>query len=192
MRRIVIIALGILTSASLAAAQSIDTSATLQLSLDEAVRRALDNNPDLAAVRLGSQVEVERVAESESAYVPVFSTVVGTSTSVAPPSNFLLGERGVDTRDLFTSAGVRQRLPWTSGTWNISWDTSRTVTDSPLSSFDPSLQSGFQIAYSQPLLKDRRMDLARQQAIVAQRNLESSELRVRETAVQTTAAVKSA
>ena len=50
------------------------------------------------------------MAESESAYTPVFSTVLGRAGNVAPPSNFLLGERGVDTNDLFTSTGVRQRL----------------------------------------------------------------------------------
>ena len=132
------------------------------------------------------------MSESESAYVPVFSTMVGTSSNVTPPSNFLLGERGVDTNDLFTSTGVRQRLPWGSGSWNLSWDTSRQTSNSPLTSFDPALQSGFQLAVSQPLLKDRKMDLARQQTIVARRNLESSELRVRESVVQTTAAVKQA
>ena len=124
--------------------------------------------------------------------MPVFSTIVGTSTNVAPPSNFLLGERGIDTRDLFTSTGVRQRLPWGSGSWNLSWDTSRQTSNNPLTSFDPALQSGFQLAISQPLLRDRKMDLARQQTIVARRNLESSELRVRESVVQTTAAVKQA
>ena len=165
---------------------------SLQLTLNEAVRRAIDNNPDLASVRFGTQVESARVAESESAYTPVFSTVIGASGNSTPPSNFLLGERGVDTNDLFSSTGVRQRLAWGSGTWNLSWDTSRTTTDSPLTSFDPSLLSGFQFAFSQPLLKDRKMDLARQQTIVTRRNLESAELRVREAVVQTTAAVKQA
>ena len=61
-----------------------------------------------------------------------------------------------------------------------------------MSSFDPALQSGFQLAFSQPLLKDRKIDLARQQTIIAKRNLESSELRVRESVVQTAAAVKQA
>jgi outer membrane protein TolC len=192
MKHAIVMTLGILLPASAVSAQSSGPSATLQLSLDEAVRMAIDNNPDLAAVRLGTRVQAERVSESQSAYAPVFSTVVGTSSHVAPPSNFLLGERGVDMRDLFTSTGVRQRLPWSAGTWNISWDTSRTATDNPLSSFDPSLQSGFQVAFSQPLLKDRRMDLARQQAIVSRRNLESAELRARESTVQTTAAVKQA
>jgi outer membrane protein TolC len=178
---------GLLLFASVASAQE-----TVQLTVDEAVRRAVEHNPDLASVRFGTQVEAARVSEAESAYVPVFSTLVGSSSNVAPPSNFLLGERGIDTNDLFTSTGVKQRLPWGSGSWNLSWDTSRQTSNNPLTSFDPALQSGFQLAVSQPLLKDRKMDLARQQTIVARRNLESSELRVRESVVQTTAAVKQA
>ena len=187
MKRLFAATLGFLVFASVASAQE-----TVQLTVDEAVRRAVEHNPDLASVRFGTEVEAARVSESESAYVPVFSTVVGTSSNVAPPSNFLLGERGIDTKDLFTSTGLRQRMPWGSGSWNLSWDTSRQTSNNPLTSFDPALQSGFQLAVSQPLLKDRKMDLARQQTIVARRNLESSELRVRESVVQTTAAVKQA
>ena len=165
---------------------------TLQLTLEEAVRRAVENNPDLAIVRLGTEVEAARVGESRGAFAPVFSTVLGRSSTVTPPSNFLLGERGVDVNDWFSSTGVRQRLPWGAGTWSVSWDTSRTTTNNPISSFDPSLQSGFQVAFSQPLLKDRKIDAARQQYIIAKRNQESSELRFRESVVQTVAAVKQA
>jgi outer membrane protein TolC len=172
--------------------QASQTGQTLQLTVDEAVRRAIDHNPDLATVRDAVQVEAARVSESESAYVPVFSTIIGTSSNVTPPSNFLFGERGVDTNDLFTSTGIRQRMRWGAGTWRLSWDTSRQTSNSPLTSFDPALQSGFQFALSQPLLRDRKIDLARQQTIVCARNLESSELRVRESVVQTTASVKQA
>ena len=189
----IIIGLLVLATTVASAQSSVEGATdTLQLSVDEAVRRALDNNPDLAAVRLSTQADAARVAESESAYTPVFSTLFGSSSNVTPPSNFLLGDRGVDTKDLFTSTGVRQRLSRGGGTWNISWDTSRTTSNSPLNSFDPSLQSGFQIAFSQPLFKDRKMDSARQQTIVARRNLDTAELRAREAAVQTAAAVKQA
>ena len=208
MKLVLSITFSLLLSASTALAQSgrpegrhyvqdarsagLQASQTLQLTVDEAVRRAVEHNPDLAAVRDSTEIEAARVSESESAYVPVFSTMIGTSSNATPPSNFLLGERGVDTKDLFTSTGVRQRLPWGSGTWNLSWDTSRQTSNSPLTSFDPAVQSGFQLSLSQPLLRDRKMDLARQQRIVSKRNLESSELRVRESVVQTTAAVKQA
>ena len=36
----------------------------------------------------------------------------------------------------------RQRLPWGAGTWSVSWDTSRTTTNNPISSFDPSAAVG--------------------------------------------------
>jgi outer membrane protein len=163
---------------------------TLQMTLEDAVRRAVENNPDLAIVRLDTEVEAARVGEAQGAFVPEFSTTLGRSSTATPPSNFLLGDRGVDLNDSFSSTGVRQRLPWGAGTWRVSWDTSRTTTNNPLSSFDPSLQSGLQIAFSQPLLRDRKMDPARHQYILAKRNQESSELGLREVVVQTVAAVK--
>src|SRR5205814_7471161 len=146
---------------------------TVQLTLEDAVRRAVEHNPDLAIVRLGTEVEAARVGESKGAFAPLFSTTLGRSSSVTPPANLFLGDRGVDTNDWFSSTGVRQRLPWGAGTWSVSWDTSRTTTNNPISSFDPSLQSGIQIAFSQPLLRDRRIDAARQQYIIAKRNQES-------------------
>jgi len=185
------IALGALLISAAAEAQ-VRQAETLRLTLAEAVQRAVEHNPDLAVVRLDTEVGAARVGESRGAFAPVFSTLFGRSSNVTPPSNFLLGDRGVDVNDSFSSTGVRQRLPWGAGTWSVSWDTSRTTTNNPLSSFDPSLQSGFQVAFSQPLLKDRTIDPARQQYVIARRNQESSELRFRESVVQTVAAVKQA
>ncbi len=163
---------------------------TLALTLEEAVRRALANNPDLAIVRLETEVQTARVGESRTAFTPVFSTTLGRSSLITPPQNLLLGERGVNVDDWFSSTGVRQRLPWGSGTWSLSWDSSRTTTNNPFTSFDPTLQSGFQLAFSQPLLRDRKIDSARHQYRVARRDEKTSDLRFREAAVQTVAAVK--
>jgi outer membrane protein len=177
---------------STAPSAQVEKGDTLQLTLEDAVRRAVENNPDLAIVRLGAEVEAARVGEARGAYAPVFSTTMGRSSNVTPPSNFLLGDSGVDVNDWFSSTGVRQRLPWGSGTWSVSWDTARTTTNSPISSFDPSLQSGLQVAFSQPLLKDRKVDTARYQYLIARRNQQNSELRFRESVVQTVAEVKQA
>lgn len=165
---------------------------TLPLTLDDAVRRAIAHNPELAIVRIDIDVQNARVGETRTAFTPVFSTTLGRSSTATPPANLLLGERGVNVDDWFSSTGVRQRLPWGSGTWSVSWETARTTTTNPLSSFDPSLQSGFEIAFSQPLLRDRKVDAARYQYAIARRNEESSDLRFREAIVQTVAAVKQA
>jgi outer membrane protein TolC len=98
----------------------------------------------------------------------------------------------VDEKDWFSATGVRQRLPWGAGTWSISWDAARTTTNSLISSVDPTLESGVALAFSQPLLRDRKIDASRQQYAVAKRNHASSELRFRESAVQTVASVKRA
>ena len=182
------IALAVGITASPASAQS----TTLRLTLDEAVRRAVENNPDLAIVRLDTEVEAARVGETRTAHTPVFSTTLGRTGNTTPPSNFLLGDRGVDTSDWFSSTGVRQRLRYGGGTWSLSWDGSRTTTTNPISSFDPSVQTGFELAFSQPLLRDRQVDAARYQYVIAKRNQQSSELRFRESAVQTVATVKQA
>src|SRR4051812_28353621 len=71
----------------------------LQLTLADAVQRAIEHNPDLAIVRLGTEADAARVGESRGAFAPVFSTVLGGSSNVTPPTNFLLGDRGVNARD---------------------------------------------------------------------------------------------
>ena len=189
--------LGVLAGTPVAAqetgpAVTLPGPAVLELTLDEAVRRAVENNPDLAVVRLGTEADAARVLESRGAFAPVFATQMGRTSMSTPPSTLLSGERGVEVDDWFSSTGVRQRLPWGAGTWSLSWDTSRTTTNDPLSSFDPSFQSGFQFAFSQPLLKDRTIDAARYQYAIAKTNQDSSDLRFRETVVQTVAAVKEA
>jgi outer membrane protein len=191
--RTYLVALVAALSAAPALAQSAaPPSNTLALPLDDAVRRAVEHNPDLAIVKLGTEVEAAHVGQSETAYTPLFSTTLARTSNLTPPSNFFLGNRGVDTSDMFSTAGVRQRVPWGNGTWSLSWDASRTTSDSPLNSFDPAVQSGIQLAFSQPLLRDRKIDQSRQQLIIAKRNLDSSELRFRESVVQTVAAVKQA
>jgi len=190
--------IGVIVAAALAStvtsAQTVpnELPGTLRLTLEDAVRRAVDRNPDLAIVRLNRDTAATRVEEAGGAFVPLFSTTVGRSGDVTPPSNFLLGDRGVSVNDWFSSTGVRQRVPWGGGTWNVSWDAARTTTNNPLSSFDPSLVSGIQIAFSQPLFKDRTVDASRHQYLIASRNHQTSELRFRESVVQTVAAVKQA
>jgi outer membrane protein len=187
-------AIGVIAALAIAApgfAQSARPD-TLQLTLDEAVQRALEHNPDLAVVRLDTEAGAARVGEARGAYAPVLSSMAGRSRNVTPPATALTGGSGVFENDWFSSTGVRQRVPWGGGTWSVSWDAARTTTNSPISSFDPTLLSGVEADFSQPLLRDRKVDEYRHQYTVARRDQGSSELRFRETVVQTLASVKQA
>ena len=134
--------IGVILIALLSAMPAAAQTAPLSLTLEDAVRRAIDNNPELAIVRLETEVDTARIDQTRTAFTPVFSTMLGRSSAVTPPANFLLGERGVDVDDFFSSTGVRQRLQWGSGTWSVSWDTSRTATTNPLTSYDPDAAIG--------------------------------------------------
>src|SRR5262245_59312181 len=59
---------------------------TLELTLADAVQRAVEHNPDLAIVRLGTEADAARVSQSRSLYSPVFSTTLGGSKNATPPS----------------------------------------------------------------------------------------------------------
>jgi outer membrane protein TolC len=184
-------ALGVLLAPAVAVAQGA-TGSALQLSLEDAVQRDIEHNPELAIVRLDTDAGAARVAESRGAFVPVVSTTAGRSRNTTPPANALSGSAGLDVNDWLSSSGVRQRVPGGGGTWSVSWDAGRTTTNSPITSFNPYLQSGIAAAFSQPLLKDRRIDSSRRQYIVAKRDRDNSELRLREAVVQTVASVKQA
>jgi outer membrane protein TolC len=185
------ILIGALLLPAAAAAQAARPDA-IPLTLDEAVQRAIEHNPDLAIVRLDTEVQAARVGQSRAAYTPTFSTTAGRSRNVTPPANALSATSGLDVQDWFSSTGVTQRVPWGGGTWSVSWDAARTTTNSPISSFDPNLQSGIQLAFSQPILKDRAIDASRRQYLVAKRDRDSSELHFHEALVQTIAGVKQA
>jgi outer membrane protein len=191
--RIAGLAAGLTLAASMASAQNPPSPASsLSLTLEDAVRRAVEHNPDLAIVKLDSDVQAERVAQSRSAFNPVFTTRLGGSSSATAPSSFLPDASNIFSHDFFTSTGVGQRLLRGGGTWNVSWDAARTSTNSPFNTFNPTVQSGLQIAFSQPLLRDRTIDASRVQYIITKRDVAGSELRFRQSVVQTVAAVKQA
>lgn len=189
--------LGLALTASAAAAQAQTPPATpaagkLDLTLEDAVRRAVDHNPDLAVVRLDANAQSARVAEARGAFVPLFNQKLGRSNTASAPSSFLTGVNGIESRDWFSSTGFSQRLQWGGGTWSASWDAARTSTNSPLNTFDPATQSGVQLAFSQPLFRDRTTDSARVQYVITRRDLASSDLRFKQSVVQTVASVKQA
>jgi outer membrane protein TolC len=175
-----------------AAPPSSPGSAPTRLTLDDAVRLALQNNLDIAVDRLEPQVAEQRVAQASAAYLPALSGNFGRTHQLQPPSNLLVNAGGTTTDGVNSTLAVGQRLPWAGASYSLSWNASRQTTNSFFQSFSPSLGSVMQISFSQPLLRDFAIDSPRQQLVVSRRNKEMSDTRFRETVVRTLADVKRA
>jgi outer membrane protein TolC len=175
----------------LSAIASAQTPVTLRLTADEAVRLALEHNPDLKADRLDPQISDTRVAVAASAFKPSFNTTVQRNNQLQPPAGLLIPTPTEN--DVVTSnAGFTQRLPWFGTSYSASWSATHTVSNSFLNSYNPLLQSGLSVNVSQPLLRDLFVDTARQQLATSHLNRDIADTRLRESVVHTIAGVKTA
>ncbi len=186
---VALLAFGLATSAH--AQSAARTPATLRLTVDDAVKMALDNNVDLAADRLDPQISDTRVAAAANVFRPTFNAGLNSSNQLLPPSNFLTPvaqENDVNT----SNAGLSQKLPKYGTTYNLGWTWTHTSSNSILNSYNPLVQSGLSFAVSQPLIRDLFIDNNRQQLATSRTNREIADTRLRESLVHTTANVKSA
>jgi outer membrane protein TolC len=78
-------------------------------------------------------------------------------------------------------------MPWGGGNYQIGLDTSRTSTNSLISSFNPSLTARLQLAFSQPLLRDFEIDATRAQVDIALRNRSIADAQLQEETINTSA-----
>src|SRR5439155_12223927 len=177
MRKAFLVTLVSVAIAGPASAQNAPTQ--LRLTVDEAVRMALDHNVDLQADRLDPQISDTRLAAAAGAFRPTLTSSVNRNNQLQPPSNFLI-PTATRTDVVTSSAGFTQRLPWFGTSYSASWSSTHTDTNSFLSSYNPLLQSGLSLNVSQPLIRDLSIDTARQQLITSRINRDIADTRLRE------------
>lgn len=165
----------------------------LQISSDEAVRMALENNLGLKAERLGPRIGTYGVDQAKAAYAPSLFSTSTKRNSASPPDFLTSGGLGTATTSerLQTNVGVQQNVPWGGGRYSVALDASRVSTNS-ISSFNPQLGSNLTASYVQPLLRNFKIDGLRQQLLVARKTEEIADLQLRQQTVLTERAVRSA
>ncbi len=170
-------------------APAVDPRPVLNLSLEEAVKRAMANNVDIAVEKFTPEASELDIAELKGFYEPILtSTVQQNSTSSAAQSVFSGAE--VENRDTFTyDFGANQSLP-TGGNLRLDFRNNRRSTNSVFESFNPSFGSSLNAELAQPLLRGFKLDGRRYQIKVAKKNREISDVQFRQTVVNTLADVK--
>jgi outer membrane protein len=162
---------------------------TLDLSLDEAVKRALENNGDIAVAKFDPEFSAEGVRSALSIYDPFLSGTLKDGKQTSPASSAFSGGTKVDAKSLLYNVGVNQYLP-SGASVGLTFNNTRQDTNSVFATVNPSYASTLTLSASQPLLKNFRLDASRLNLRVSRKNKQISDIQFRETVVNTVASVK--
>ena len=174
------------------AAQGGDT--VRRLSVDEAVRISLEQNLGIQFQRLDPQIQDESIAEARAAWLPVLKPdfTKSSDTRVSTNStNLAANSSSVTSAALVGGLGMTQLLRW-GGSYEAGWGNSRSTTTAVQQTLNPQLGSRLNFNYTQPLLRNLKIDRARQAVLSAKKTRDVSDVNLRATIVQTSRNVKNA
>ncbi len=174
-----------------AAAQPSET--VRRLSSEEAVRLALEQNLGIQIARVNPQIQDVAIAQSRSFFAPSIGTTIQKQNQTQASTSSLSGGATSVVNGTFAgSLGVNQALPWGGATYNASWGSNRVTTTNLFSNFSPQINSQLSLNFTQPLLRNFKVDNIRQAVALSKKNREFSDIDLRATIVQTVRQVKNA
>ena len=164
----------------------------LQISSDEAVQMALENNLGIRAERLSPQVQALALSQTRANYAPTLISSFTKNSSTTPPEDFLTGAGTLTNAGLRTNGGLQQLVKWGGGRYQVTLDGARNTTSNAASVYNPRLSSNLNASYTQPLLRNFSIDNVRQQLLAGQKEQEIVDLQLQERLTQTARGVRSA
>jgi outer membrane protein len=167
----------------------------VSLTLEDAVKRALENNLDIAIERIGQQEFAVQLASIRSVYSPVLTSTVSSQTSRNASTSTISGAATLApiTNDtLVFNGALAQDVPWGGGNFSASLDNRRQETTSLTATVNPQYTPTWWAQYTQPLLRDFRIDATRQQLIVTRINQDISDIQMQQITMNTVADVRNA
>ena len=166
--------------------------AVRRLTIEEAVKLALENNLGVQVARIDPQVQDYNIAQARANWTPVLLSSVSNNSATQLPSDVLSGGSSTINNERFsTGLGVQQNLKW--GTfYQANWNSARSSTSFPLATFDPQINSSLNMRVVQPLLRNFNIDAIRQQVLVGEKNREIAEIDLSQTIMSTSRNVRNA
>ena len=179
-------------AARLAVIQIPGSGPRTDLTLEDAIARALERNLDIAVQRLNPLVVDLNLAQALSAYSPTFDTSLSTNSSTSPSSTQLDGGQRVVSDRKVVNTGITQAVAWGGGRYTVDFNNNRQASTNTFSSFNPSYRSSFQGSYTQPLLRGFKIDSTRQQIQVTRINRDIADIDLRQLLTNTVSSVQDA
>ena len=137
----------------------LDDGATMvELSLEDAIVRALNFNLDIQSARLEPRIQAYALAAAKAAFVPTLGGTYGFDNSTRLSTSQLDGGLQTNTERYTFNTSLSQDVPWYGGRLSADFNNSRTETNNAFATLNPSYNSNVSLSYTQPLLAGRSTD----------------------------------
>ncbi len=167
-------------------------SAIRRLSVEDAVRLALENNLGIQVARVAPQIQDLSLAVTQASWAPALTTSLQESSTDSPATSFLSGgQQKISDARLASTVAIQQTLR-RGGNYSIGWNNSRATTTNLFSNFSPETRSALSLRFEQPLARNFGIDSTRQQFLIGQRNRDISDIDLQQTLATTTRTVRNA
>lgn len=170
-------------------------SNVVPLSLNDAIRKALQNNNDIEVARDDVLFAEQQLRAFQGAYDPIFSITPQIIQNVAPQQSSLggSGSSGKTTSTIFNlSPSITKSFEKGGGTYTLSFANSHTNTSNSFSLINPFYSSNLSLNINQPLLRNRSIDSNRHSIRVQKKRLEQTDSDFRQRTIQIISQVQAA
>ena len=165
------------------------------LTLDEAVKLALDRNLDIAVQRLNPQISDLAYASARAVYYPSLTSVISSQEITNPSTNTITGGTigsGVTNGTGTFNGGIAQSVPWGGGSFQVNLNNQRATSTAAISRYNPAYTPIWSGQYLQPLLRGFKTDSTRQTLQVTKLNRDVSDVQLTATITNTLSNVRNA
>ncbi|HVF49813.1 MAG TPA: TolC family protein, partial [Pyrinomonadaceae bacterium] len=173
----------------------VTTGETRALTLNEAIRRALENNNEIEVARNDVRLAESFLRSLQGQYDPVLQFTPQVIKSISPQPTTLggAGESGTVSRTEFSfDNSVNKRIGVGGGSYQFFFNNSRVTSSSENELFRPSYGSTMGVAFTQPLWRDRSIDATRREIRIQRKRLEQSDADFRRRTIEVIAQVQRA
>ena len=164
----------------------------VQLTVEQAVRMALDNNIELSVERINPQLQDLSIAQTRGAYRPTLNSTVNANSSMPLPTSLLNGGQRVINETANANVNIAQTLPWFGTNYTAAFNNGRTNTSSTFATLNPQFTTQLTATITQPLLRDFKIDNTRNQLLAGAITREVSDITLRTRMTNLTATTKNA
>jgi HAE1 family hydrophobic/amphiphilic exporter-1 len=151
---------------------------TLSLTLNEAIRRALENNNEIEIARADVRLAEQQLISLRGVFDPVFTFTPEINNSVRPVANIFGGAGSggtVSTTDYNNDLLINKQFGRGGGNFSYFFNNTRETTSADNTSLNPFYSSAQGIQFTQPLWRNRSIDRNRQQIRIQRKRLEQTD-----------------